>query len=144
MLSGTYGRFSNVDTLNVRLLTVIKRAQDLFLIRLFRGILSRVLENMFWRGLARGWKCQVALELKNLTTHCTNVIYTSFIIPVFDYCDTVLNCCGEGNTSSLERLQKRTTRIAIFNNYWTRLSKMSWFVSGNQMNIFAEPEGWGK
>ena len=32
----------------------------------------------------------------------------------------------------------------IFNNYWTRLGKISWFVSGEQINIFAEAEGWGK
>ena len=40
----------------------------------------------------------------NLTTHCANVVFTSFIRPVLDYCDTIWNCCGEGNTSSLERL----------------------------------------
>ena len=57
------------------------------------------------------------LSHKNLTTHCSNVIYTSFIRPVLDYCNTVWNCCGKGNTSSLERLQRRAARIICKLNY---------------------------
>ena len=39
-------------------------------------------------------------------------------------------------------------RGVIFNNYWTRLSKISWFVSGEQVNYFlklnAKAFGFGK
>ena len=31
---------------------------------------------------------------KNVTTTTANLIYKTFILPVFDYCDTVWNCCG--------------------------------------------------
>ena len=47
----------------------------------------------------------------NLTSDCANSIYTAYIRPVLDYCDTVWNCCGDGNSSSLERLQRRAAKI---------------------------------
>ena len=48
---------------------------------------------------------------KNITIHCEDIIYTSFIRPVLDYCDSVYHCCGEINGNSLERLQRRAKRI---------------------------------
>ena len=48
---------------------------------------------------------------KNLTVHCAITIYVSFIRPVLDYCDSVYNYCGELNTNSLEKLQRRAARI---------------------------------
>ena len=56
-------------------------------------------------------------RIRVLTTYCANVIYSSFIRPVLDYCDTVWNCCGEGNRSSLERLQRRAARFFCRINY---------------------------
>ena len=47
----------------------------------------------------------------NLTSHCANIIYTSYIRPVLEYCDTVWGCCGIGNATSLEKLQRRAARI---------------------------------
>lgn len=47
----------------------------------------------------------------NLTSDCANSIYTAYIHPILDYCDTVWNCCGAGNSSSLERLQRRAAKI---------------------------------
>ena len=47
----------------------------------------------------------------NLTSDCANSIYTDYIRPILDYCDTVWNCCGAGNSSSLERLQRRAAKI---------------------------------
>ena len=43
--------------------------------------------------------------------YCANIIYTSFIRPIFDYCDNVYHCCGEVNSKSLEKLQRRAARI---------------------------------
>ena len=31
----------------------------------------------------------------------------------------------------------------VINNYWTKLSEVSWFVSDKQI-LYAETEGWGK
>ena len=47
----------------------------------------------------------------NRTSDCANSIYTAYIHPIMDYCDTVWKCCGVGNSSSLERLQRRASKI---------------------------------
>ena len=47
----------------------------------------------------------------NPTSDCANSIYTAYIRPIMDYCDTVWNCCGAGNSLSQERLQRRTAKI---------------------------------
>ena len=46
-----------------------------------------------------------------LTSGCANSIYTAYIRPIIDYCDTVWNCYGIGNSLSLERLQRRAAKI---------------------------------
>ena len=46
-----------------------------------------------------------------LTPHCVNIVYVSFIHPILEYCDTVWDHCGAGNASSLEKLQRRAARI---------------------------------
>ena len=43
----------------------------------------------------------------NLTLHSANVVYTTLIRPILDYCDTVWGCCGEGNAQTLQALQNR-------------------------------------
>ena len=47
----------------------------------------------------------------NLTVHSANIVYTSLIRPVIDYCDTVWACCGKGNAEQMEKLQRRAARI---------------------------------
>ena len=47
----------------------------------------------------------------NITVYCANIIYTSFIHPIFDYCDTIYHCCGEVNSELLEKLQRRAAHI---------------------------------
>ena len=47
----------------------------------------------------------------NLPSDCDNSTYTAYIHPIMDYCDTVWNCSGVGNSSSLERLQRRASKI---------------------------------
>ena len=46
-----------------------------------------------------------------LTSGCANSIYTAYIRPIIDYCDTVWNCYGIGNSLSLERLQRCAAKI---------------------------------
>ena len=60
--------------------------------------------------LRAGKRVGMLSRIRVLTTYCANVIYTSFIRPVLDYCDTVWNCCG-AKQPSLEMLQRRATRI---------------------------------
>ena len=48
---------------------------------------------------------------ENLTSVCANSIYTAYIRRIMDYCNTVWKSCGVGNSSSLERLQRRAAKI---------------------------------
>ena len=48
---------------------------------------------------------------RNLTSECANSKLTAYIRPIMDYCDTMWNCCGVGNSSSLERHQRRAAKI---------------------------------
>ena len=48
---------------------------------------------------------------RDLTCHAANTLYLSFIHPIFDYGDTVWNCCGVGNARLLDYLQRRAFKI---------------------------------
>ena len=47
----------------------------------------------------------------NLKLYFANGVYMSFIRPKMEYCDTVWNCCGVGNSALLEKLQRCAARI---------------------------------
>jgi hypothetical protein len=64
----------------------------------------------------------------DLTPHCVNIVYVSFIRPILEYCDTVWDRCGVGDASSLEKLQRRTARIV------SRIPE-----SDKAMNMFKRP-----
>ena len=64
-------------------------------------ILFRAGKRLGMRGRIRG----------NLTSHCTDFIYIAYIRPIMDYSDIVWNCCGVGNNTSRERLQRRAAKI---------------------------------
>jgi len=40
-------------------------------------------------------------------------VYTSFVLPILDYCDTMWNCCGSVNADNLEKLQSPAARIVM-------------------------------
>ena len=44
------------------------------------------------------------------------------------------------NVWSVILLNSLFLRQTLFNNYWTRLSKMSWFVSGEQIDSLPKPQ----
>ena len=50
---------------------------------------------------------------KNISMASANQIYKSFIVPIFDYCDAVWNCCGIVNSDSIKKLQRRAARIVM-------------------------------
>ena len=50
---------------------------------------------------------------KNINMYTAGTVYTSFVLPTLDYCDTVWSCCGSVNTDKLEKLQRRTARIIM-------------------------------
>ena len=50
---------------------------------------------------------------KNINMYTAGTIYTSFVLPILDYCDTVWSCCGSVNTDKLEKLQRRAARIVM-------------------------------
>ena len=71
---------------------------------------SKAMVKLFWicgRGV-----------LRNSPSFFSDVItagtvYTSFVLPILDYCDTVWSCCGSVNTDKLEKLQRRAARIIM-------------------------------
>ena len=50
---------------------------------------------------------------KNLSMQSADQVYKTFILPIFDYCDTAWNCCGAVNSSKLEKLRRRSARIVM-------------------------------
>ena len=71
-------------------------------------------------------------------TEAVLLSYKVFILPHFYYCSMVWHSCSRRNSDKLDLLNKR-----ILNNYWTRLSKISWFVSGEQINYLPMPKASG-
>ena len=94
MLFGTHARFSDADfgiTFKGR---PIKRVfefkylgvvfdEHIYWNSHVKYLLSRAGKRLGMQGRIRG----------NLTPDCTNCIYTAYICPIMDYCDTVWNCC---------------------------------------------------
>ena len=50
---------------------------------------------------------------RNVTLSSANIVYTSLIRLILEYCDTVWGCCGLGNSNAIENLQKRTGRLVV-------------------------------
>ncbi|KAK2558582.1 hypothetical protein P5673_018759 [Acropora cervicornis] len=50
---------------------------------------------------------------KNINMYTAGTVYTSFVLPILDRCDTVWSCCGSVNTDKLEKLQRRAARIIM-------------------------------
>ena len=51
---------------------------------------------------------------KNINMYTAGTVYTSFVLPILDYCDTVWSCCGSVNTDKLEKLQRRAARVCTW------------------------------
>ena len=49
----------------------------------------------------------------DISTYAANNIYKSFILPLFDYCDSVWTCCNKVDAESLERLQRCAAKVVI-------------------------------
>ena len=45
--------------------------------------------------------------------YTVSTVYTSFVLPNLDYCDTVWSCDGSVNADKLEKLQRRAARIIM-------------------------------
>ena len=43
--------------------------------------------------------------MKNINMYVTGTVYTSFVLPILDYCDAVCSYCGSVNADRLEKLQ---------------------------------------
>ena len=50
---------------------------------------------------------------KNINMYTAGTVYTSFVLPILDNCDTVWSSCGSVNTDKLEKLQRRAARIIM-------------------------------
>ena len=65
---------------------------------------------MYYPKLENDWECQDASGKSYMRLYY-NSIHTAYIHPIMNYCDIAWNCCGVSNSSSLERLQRRTAKI---------------------------------
>ena len=45
--------------------------------------------------------------------YTASTVYTSFVVPIQDYCNTVWSCFGSINTDKFEKLQRRAARIVM-------------------------------
>ena len=43
--------------------------------------------------------------MKNINMYVTGTVYTSFVLPILDYCDAVCSYCGSVNADRLKKLQ---------------------------------------
>ena len=53
---------------------------------------------------------------KNINLYTAGTVYTSFVLPVLDYCDTVWSCCCvllSVNADKWEKLKRRAARIVM-------------------------------
>ena len=50
---------------------------------------------------------------KNINMYTAGTVYTSFVLPILNYCDTVWSCCGSVNTDKLEKYQRGAARIIM-------------------------------
>ena len=113
MLFGTAQRLSNADSFDIHIDgKQIKRVSEftylgvVFDERLsFNGHVKKLISKA-------GKRVGMVGRLRdNLTLHSANIVYTTLIRPILDYCDTVWGCCGEGNAQALQALQNRAARI---------------------------------
>ena len=112
MLFGTHARLSDADFAGVTFKgRPIKRVFEFKYLGIFdehiswnshvKYVLSRAGKRLGMPGRIRG----------TVTSDCANSIYTAYIHPIMDYCDTLWNCCGVGNSLSLQRLERRASKI---------------------------------
>ena len=45
--------------------------------------------------------------------YTAGTVYTSFVLPILDYCDTVWSCCRSVNTDKLEKSQRHAACIVM-------------------------------
>ena len=50
---------------------------------------------------------------KNINMYTVGTVYTSFVLPILDYCDTVWSCCGSVNADKWEKLKRCAARIVM-------------------------------
>ena len=50
---------------------------------------------------------------KNINMYTAGTVYTSFVLPILDYCDTVWSCCESVNADKLEKLKRHAERIVM-------------------------------
>ena len=48
-----------------------------------------------------------------LTANSVGTVFKSFILPQFDYCDTVWSSCGSINKRLLDKLQRRASKLVL-------------------------------
>ena len=112
MLFGTHARLSDAD------FGITFRSQAINRVFEFKSLGVIFDEPISWNSHVKyvlswsGKRLRILGGIRgNLTSDCANSIYTACIPPIMDYCDTVWNCRGIGNSSSLERLQRRAAKI---------------------------------
>ena len=113
MLFGTAPRLSGVDSFSI---FINSKAPKRVYQYTYLGIVFD--DRLSWNNHIKHLISKAGKQLgmlgrlrSSLTTESANVIYTSLIRPILEYCVSVWGCCGEGNKQNLEALQNRAARI---------------------------------
>ena len=104
MLFGSSGKLAKISDFNISFNGyLIKRVTEFK----YLGVIFS--DNHSWSAHVEYTLCRAGKRLgllrhirDNLTAHCANTIYTSFIRPIVEYCSCVWGSCGSVNTSLLE------------------------------------------
>ena len=76
-----------------------------------RSIYTYGTSNAPWVTTKVGKRLGLLCRTRNdLTANAANMIYKTFILPIFDYCDSVWVCFNRGDIDQLEHLQNRAAR----------------------------------
>ena len=135
MVFGTFPRLSNIESFNISV-----NGSPINRVYQFKYLGVVFDENLSWNDhvkyvLAKAGKRVGMLGRLRycITGHSANIIYTSMIRPIIEYCNTVWGCCGEVNKAALERLQRRAGRIVCrVSSSDSALTKLKWETLANR------------
>ena len=102
-----FSLYKILEHISIRILVLWQKAQKL-------SKVQKVFQVSFYICCSLGFTgngCVLPLDETLTFAHYSTSKDFAFYYPIMDYCGTVWNCCGVGNSSSLERLQRRAAKI---------------------------------
>ena len=113
MLFGTHAKLAKFKDFNINIngLSIKRVYEFMYLGVIFDDTISWTSHIKYIVSRAGKRLGMLSRLRRNLTVHAANTLYLSFIRPIFDYCDSVWNCCGSVNASTIDNFQRRASKI---------------------------------